>query len=504
MASRALRSRLGGLRARLTLLLAAILAAALALAFAATYSGTGDQVRHQIDQDLREDVDAFSAQGVPRGGASPAELERRARAYVNNQPSFGPLARLFLVSIPGRGVVTNEPTLIGVAGRLDEVEPPPRSREEGRQGLALRRARPGFTTVQVDEVGGLRLLVAPVRRDGREIARVGVGEALGAVQRAQAGVARAFALTGIITLALAMLAVYLVASRASRPLRRMARTAALIDAGELSHRMDEPGPPTEVHVLAEAFDRALDRLTDAFSRQRDFVADASHELRTPLTVIRGQLEVLARRADPGREEVRRVEGVVRTEVLRMERLVEDLLLLARADQGELLRLEALELERFLPELFDGLTLTAERRWELGEVPLGVLHADPDRLAQVLRNLARNAVEHTGPGGLVRLQANVRGERLELSIEDDGPGIPPEQRELVFDRFHRMDVSRARAAGGTGLGLAIARAIVEAHGGRISAGASPAGGARLAVELPGFVPSAAVAPRAPAIRAAARE
>jgi len=493
------RPRLGGLRARLTLLLAAILAAALGLAFAATYRGTGAQVRGQIDQDLREDVDAFTAQGVPDGAPTPGEVERRARAYVRDQPSFGPLARLFVVSVPGRPVVTNEPALIGVSGAPDEAELPSRKTREGRQALALRGARTGFSTVEVDEVGGLRLLVASVRRDGREVARVGVGEALNAVERAQAGVARAFALTGLVTLLLAVAAVYLVASRASRPLRRMARTATLIDGGELSHRMNEPGPPTEVHVLAEAFDRALDRLTDAFARQRDFVADASHELRTPLTVIRGQLEVLARREDVSREEVRRVEGVVRTEILRMERLVEDLLLLARADQGSLLRPEPLELEAFLTELFDGLTLTAERRWELGPVPPGVLRADPDRLAQVLRNLARNAVEHTGPDGLVRLAATTREGRLELSVDDDGPGIPPEQRDLVFDRFHRTDASRARAVGGTGLGLAIARAIVEAHGGRIAAAPSPAGGARLTVSLPGF----AAAPPAPAPAPVAR-
>jgi len=490
------RPRLGGLRTRLTLLLAAILAAALGLAFAATYRGTGAQVRGRIDQDLREDVDAFSAEGVPHGDPAAAEVELRVRAYVGDQPSFGPLARLFVVGVPGGGVVTNEPALVGVT-RPDEAESPGRKTKEGRQAIELRRARPGFSTVQVDEVGGLRLLVAPVRRGGREVARVGVGEALGAVQRAQAGVARAFALTGLITLALAIGAVYLVASWASRPLRRMARTATLIDGGELSHRMNEPGPPTEVHVLADAFDRALDRLTDAFARQRDFVADASHELRTPLTVIRGQLEVLARREDAGWEEVRRVEGVVRTEVLRMERLVEDLLLLARADQGSLLRPEALETKEFLTELFDGLTLTAERRWELGPVPSGVLRADPDRLAQVLRNLARNAVEHTGPDGLVRLGASTHEGRLELTVDDDGPGIPPKQREMVFDRFHRTDASRARAIGGTGLGLAIARAIVEAHGGRIAVEASPAGGARLTVELPGFAVSAP-APASPPV------
>jgi len=173
----------------------------------------------------------------------------------------------------------------------------------------------------------------------------------------------------------------------------------------------------------------------------------------------------------------------------MERLVDDLLLLARADEGELLRPTQLDVRPFVTELFDALTLMADRRFELGEVPAGVLRADEDRLAQVVRNLARNAIEHTGSGGLVRLtvQARPRG-RLELAIEDDGPGIPLDQRDRVFDRFHRIDSARARREGGAGLGLAIARAIVDAHGGRIAAGSSPEGGARVAFELPGFRPA----------------
>jgi len=239
-------------------------------------------------------------------------------------------------------------------------------------------------------------------------------------------------------------------------------------------------------VLADAFDRMLDRLEDAFARQRGFVADASHELRTPLTVIRGQLEVLARQPEVTPADVRHVDEVVSTEVLRMERLVEDLLLLARADEGELLRPAPLDLRPFVTELFDSLTLTADRRFELGEVPEGTLRADEDRLAQVVRNLARNAVEHTAQDGLVRLTVTPlpRG-WLEVAVEDDGPGIPAAQRDRVFDRFHRVDSSRARGRGGAGLGLAIARAIVEAHGGRIAAGSSPEGGARVAFELPGF-------------------
>ena len=128
------------------------------------------------------------------------------------------------------------------------------------------------------------------------------------------------------------------------------------------------------------------------------------------------------------------------------------------------------------------------------MPAGTLLADPDRLAQALRNLIGNAIEHTdAEDGLVRLSRPQRlgpgsGESLRFVVEDDGPGIPPEQRERVFDRFHRTDAARDRASGGTGLGLAIVRAIAEAHGGRVGASASAAGGARIELELPRFTPA----------------
>ncbi len=221
------------------------------------------------------------------------------------------------------------------------------------------------------------------------------------------------------------------------------------------------------------------------------MADASHELRTPLTVIRGQLEVLAAQDAPDEAEVRRVEGLVQAELSRINRLVDDLLVLAQADQATSLRVQPIDLPVFLTELWDGVSLTSERRFELGAIPEGVLHADPDLLAQALRNLARNAIEHTTVGtGRVRLEVSLQAQhRLRLAVLDDGPGIPPTQRERVFERFHRVDGSRSRAAGGAGLGLAIVRAIAEAHGGYARAvDPRERAGARVEVVLPGFEPS----------------
>jgi signal transduction histidine kinase len=263
--------------------------------------------------------------------------------------------------------------------------------------------------------------------------------------------------------------------------------------------MEETGRSgEEVSVLADSFNHMLDRLAVAFAAQREFIADASHELRTPLTVIRGQLEVLAAAEHPTAEEVARVERVVQAEVTRIARLVDDLLLLTAAEQEGFLRPEPIDLRSFVTELWDGLSLTARRRFEVGEVPDGVLCADPDRLAQALRNLGRNSIEHTHePDGLVRLEVDPAGaDRVRFSVLDDGPGIPEEDWDRVFERLYRTDPSRARADGGSGLGLAIVRAVADAHGGTAAAGRGPGGrGARIDLVLPGYA-SRAPAPTPP--------
>jgi signal transduction histidine kinase len=320
---------------------------------------------------------------------------------------------------------------------------------------------------------------------------VGAGEPLTIVDRAQDGVLRAFLLAGAIALALALIASYFAGARVSAPLRRLAAIATRVDAGDLAPRMKtSERTGSEVQVLAHAFNHMLDRLSEAFASQRDFIADASHELRTPLTVIRGQLDVLAAQPDPPADEVRRVERLVQAEITRISRLVNDLLLLARAEENDFLHLEDIDVRSFVDDLWDGVSLTAERRYELGPVPDGTLFADPDRVAQALRNLARNAIEHTAPDtGLVRLDVQRQGaDGLRFTVIDDGPGIPAGERERVFERFHRTDPSRTRAAGGAGLGLAIVRAIAEAHQGEVRARDPASGhGAQIELILPGFQP-----------------
>ena len=330
-----------------------------------------------------------------------------------------------------------------------------------------------------------------IRLSGALSATIGAGEPLATVARAQAASPGRSSSRRCWRWRARCWRRYLVGSRLSRPLRRMAAVAARVDGGDLHPRIEQQDSQSdEVRALADTFNHMLDRLTDAFAGQRAFVADASHELRTPLTVIRGQLEVLAAQRDPSGEEVRRVEGLVQAEISRISRLVDDLLLLAKTEQIEFLRVEAIDLPAYVGELWDGMSLLAQRRFELGAVPHGTLRADPDRLAQALRNLLGNAIDHTAPDrGLVRLRVStLSGGRVAFVVEDDGPGIAPDQRERVFNRFHRIDEARDRASGGTGLGLAIVRAIADAHGGTVTAGSSPEGGARFELRLPGFTPA----------------
>jgi two-component system OmpR family sensor kinase len=482
------------LRWRLTALIGAVVVLSVGAIFVAVYRGTGTQLRNQIDRELRADADAFGRAGVPPGSPPPGDVQRGARLYIASQP-FRASNRLLVITLPGRPPLSNEPELLSATRPGAQVD----VRREARE---LAQTRSGYDTVTLAQLGEIRLYREPVIRGGRTVAVVAVGEPLTPVTRAEKQVANTFLLAGSVTLLIGLLAGYLVAARTAGPLRRMARIAALVDAGELSPRMAQTGPRDEVRALADSFDLMLDRLEDAFARQRAFASDASHELRTPLTVIRGQLEVLARQSHPAPDDVRRVERLVRTEILRMERLVDDLLVLARADEREFLRRRPIDLPSFSAELIDGARPTAERRFELGPIPMGLVDADPDRLAQALRNLIRNATEYTSEGGIVRLTGSAANGRVTLAVEDDGPGIPPTHRERVFDRFHRTDSARTRVRGGAGLGLAIARAIAEAHGGTIYAGESPEGGARVAIELPGFRPAVPDRPYAPAVSSSA--
>jgi two-component system OmpR family sensor kinase len=467
-----------GLRWRLGAWVALVVLSSSAVTFVVVYQGTGSELRRQIDREIAGDASELSHTLSASDDRQPKQLARRATNYIRGQPFRGSSTLLFAI-VPGARTSSNRPELF-TGARVDNGETAVEQTQEDRLSARLQTAHEGYSTLTLPDVGDLRLLERRVTLPGGRRVTVGAGEPLAVVAHAQGSVARAFILAGALALLGALVAAYLVGARISRPLRRMASVAARVDAGDLHPRIHNlPREAVELRVLADAFNHMLDRLTEAFAGQREFVADASHELRTPLTVIRGQLELLAGQASPSQEDVRRVERLVQAEIARITRLVDDLLLLAKAEQTEFLRVESIELPGYVGGLWDGMSLLATRRFELGPVPNGVLRADPDRLAQALRNLIANAIEHTADGdGLVRLYVEQpSGGRLRFVVEDNGPGIDPEERERVFDRFHRTDTARDRASGGTGLGLAIVRAIAEAHGGHVAAKAAPGWEAR---------------------------
>jgi two-component system, OmpR family, sensor kinase len=478
-----------GLRWRLAGWVALVTVLCTGIAFVAVYSGTGAQLRHQIDRELAGDASELADNLQAAGARSSAQLSAAATRYVRNQP-FSASSTLLFALIARARPASNRPELFATSAVPDNGETTAEQAQENRLSAHLLSAPAGYSTQTLADVGNLRLLKRVVRVHGGLSATVGVGEPLAAVAHAQQGVARTFILAGLLALAGALAGAYLIGSRVSRPLRRMAGVAARVDAGDLHPRIEHVGGQgDEIKVLADAFNHMLDRLTDAFAAQRAFVADASHELRTPLTVIRGQLEVLARQSAPSGEEVRRVQRLVQAEIARITRLIDDLLLLASAEQTQFLQVESIDLPTYVRELWDGMSLLASRRFELGPVPAGTLRADPDRLAQALRNLVANAIDHTEPDrGIVRLRVDcdlAHPARIRFIVEDDGPGIASEQRERVFRRFHRTDAARDSASGGAGLGLAIVRAIAQAHAGTARAGRSAEGGARVELELPGF-------------------
>ncbi len=258
--------------------------------------------------------------------------------------------------------------------------------------------------------------------------------------------------------------------RGLRPLDDMAKTADAIASGDLSRRVEPADDETEVGRLGTALNAMLAQIERAFAekstseaRLRQFVADASHELRTPLTSIRGYAELLGKGAITEEEERSRALHRVEHEAARMSGLVDDLLLLARLDQGRPLDRIPVDLRRICRDAVgDAQVADPHRCVELSAPAPVSVAGDRDRLAQVAHNLVRNALVHTGAGTPVRVEVSVEGSMGVLRVVDEGPGPTPEGLARVFDRFYRAD--RARTGMGTGLGLSIVRAIAEALGG----------------------------------------
>jgi two-component system OmpR family sensor kinase len=287
-------------------------------------------------------------------------------------------------------------------------------------------------------------------------------------------------------LILASMLAWVIAGRVLQPLRLLRDTARSISETDLTQRLPVEGDD-ELADLARTFNEMLDRLEEAFASQKSFISDAGHELRTPITIIRGHLDVMG--DDP--EERRETLDLVRDELDRMSRLVNDLLLLAKASRPDFLQPETVDLDDLTRELFAKASALAQRDWRLSAVGHGRIVADRQRVTQAVMNLSQNAVTHTLAGDAVELGSELRNGRVRLWVQDTGPGVPQHEQARIFERFVRLD--RAPAGEGAGLGLAITRAVAEAHGGRVELDSRPGAGARFTVIIP-TEPPQEVSPR----------
>ncbi len=308
------------------------------------------------------------------------------------------------------------------------------------------------------------------------------GQSTRVVQSNLSGIVGFLIISGVPTLIAALAASWLVAGRALKPLKDVAGAADEIGrARDFGRRLPQRRSRDEVALLSTSFNRMLERLQDSFDSQRRFVADASHELRTPLTTIQGNAGLLARGPEVSDDVRRAAAADIAAETARMARLVDRMLTLARADSGLKLELAPLELGPLVLEVCRQAQSVHPDREILGSAAGVTIAADEDAIRQLIWILLDNSLRHSR--SRVSVTVEVEGDWVRLTVADDGPGIPADQREHVFERFYRSD--RARAGQGAGLGLSIARWIVDQHRGRILAGVGPDGGAAMYVDIPGL-------------------
>lgn len=339
-----------------------------------------------------------------------------------------------------------------------------------------------------------RVLVRPVVVAGDRFLLTGT-YALDDTQRVLRRIRRVLVLVLPLLVVAAATSGWFLARRSLAPLAAMASRAAEIGATNLRERLPVTGGE-ELAGLARVVNDLLDRLEASFGQQQRFMADASHELRTPTAIVRTEADVTLAQEHRSEEEYRTSMTVVRDAARRLTRIVDDLFALARADAGiSGARHDPIYLEELVHGAMRAVRALADSRdvrVELGEVVEAPFHGDADLLGRLLLNLLDNAIKHSPRGGTVAVTMALRGGRYEIAVADQGAGIPPAERERIFERFVRLDGAAAGAGderderaslSGAGLGLAIARRIAEAHGGTISVADAPGRGAVFVVELP---------------------
>ena len=457
------------LRARLLLALAALLSTALIVSGGLIVGITRASLVDEIDRDLRT---ARVADVSPPGPGRPDDPTGR---------------RFALIVYDADGAVIQELP----SGFAVSPDPLPTVSVSGAAALPLgtiveRPARDGALTYRVlalrSQSGLFVVLGAPMR----------------GVDGTVAALVRNLALVGLIVLGLMLVVGWLIIRRDLQPLEQITATAERISTGDLSQRVGVPDDHSEVGRLGDAFNTMLDQIEAAFADQqaalaakeaseimlRQFVADASHELRTPLTTVRGYADL--HRAGGLDEPVALDQAMARigSESRRMGTLVEDLLLLARLDQGRPLRREPVALSALVEDALNDLRALEPGRPVTTDVaPDVTVSGDEDRLRQAVGNLFANLRVHTPADSPVEVTLAVRDGNAELRVVDHGPGVEAAHVDHVFDRFYRADAGRSRDRGGSGLGLAITASIAAAHGGRISYSPTDGGGATFALTLP---------------------
>jgi heavy metal sensor kinase len=458
------------IRLRLTLPFALGMAVVLAAAGFFIYVRVGGALLGSVDQRLR--VQAQEVSGRVEHGRSPFDHDNADGPTVAQLVNAG-------------GIV---------------VQSTPRTLRPILAGEALGRALQGGTVWQSGSIVGLandwRVLSVPAKVGTGQGAIV-VAESLEPREEALHRLVREFMLGGSAALLLAILAGYAVAAAALRPVEAMRRRAAAIGASTPDKRLPVPPARDELSRLAETLNEMLGRLQSALEHERRFVDDASHELRTPLALLKTELEI-ALRQPRSRDELEAALRSAADETDRLTRLAEDLLLVARADEGRLpIRLEQVSTRQVLANVAARFELRGAEHGRpivVADGPDATVEADVTRLEQALGNLVDNALVHGD--GEVELSVRESAGSVELHVADQGSGLPPSFVERAFDRFSRADEARGR--GGTGLGLAIVELIARAHGGSASIATAPGGGADAWISLPAS--KAPVPPRPAALSA----
>lgn len=383
---------------------------------------------------------------------------------------FGPLVRV----LDAQGmVVYHSPAFTVLAPPAISVTQPARG-----------RAWSGTVTARNGQ--DVRLYSEPLfADDGSVFAIVQVGEALTALNATLQSVLLLLLIVFPAVLLADVILSYWLAGRAIRPIARLTHTAQEIEGGDLRQRVPVPATNDEVRRLALTFNTMLDRLEGSFIRQRRFVADASHELRTPVAAIRSMSEVAMTQAATPEEYAAVLHNIV-AEAERLGGLISDLLLLARADEGQTtLTRERMRLDLLVEDVLATAVPRAESRGIalVAHLESVTLNADEARLIQVVMNLIDNALTYTDAGGTVTVTTVADPDMARLSVADTGIGIAPADLPHIFERFYRADAARSRGAGGAGLGLALVRWVVRAHGGDIEVASTPGGGTTFTVALP---------------------